>query len=143
LVEVADVRRRVRLRIVEARQAAAARRADVDAAERDFVPFLKEVAAPVCQMFAQALTAENYPFKVSTPAGALRLTPERSRNDFIEIELDTSLNPPQVIGRVNYTHGSRGVAIERPIRENAAVVDLTQDDVLDFLVAELGPFVEK
>jgi hypothetical protein len=48
-----------------------------------------------------------------------------------------------VIGRVNYTRGSRGVAIERPIRENAAVADLTQEDVLDFLAAEIGPFVEK
>jgi hypothetical protein len=143
LVEVADVRRRVRLRITEARQAAAARRAEVDAAERDVVSFLNEVAGPVFQMFAQALTAESYPFKVSTPAGALRLTPERSRSDFIEIELDTALDPPQVIGRVNYTRGSRGVAIERPIRENAAVADLTQDDVLDFLAAEIGPFVEK
>jgi hypothetical protein len=142
-VEVADVRRRVRLRITEARQAAAAHRAEVDAAERDVVPFLNEVAGPVFQMFAQALTAERYPFKVSTPSGALRLTPERSRNDFIEIELDTALNPPQVIGRVNYTHGSRGVAIERPIRENTAVADLTQEDVLDFLVAEIGPFVER
>ena len=133
----------MRLRIVEARQAAAAHRAEVDAAERDVVPFLNEVAGPVFQMFAQALTAESYPFKVSTPAGALRLTPERSRNDFIEIELDTALNPPQVIGRVNYTHGSRSMAIERPVRENTAVADLTQEDVLDFLAAEIGPFVEK
>jgi hypothetical protein len=142
-VETADVRRRVRLRIAEARQAAAARRADVDAAERAFAPFLTEVAAPVGRMFAQALTAEGYPFTISTPSRALRLTPERSRSDFNEIELDTALDPPQVIGRVNYTRGSRGVAIERPIRENTAVADLTQEDVLEFLVAEIGRFVEK
>jgi hypothetical protein len=94
-------------------------------------------------VFASALTAEGYPYKVFTPAGALRLASERSRQDYIEIELDTSMSPPQVVGRSNRAHGARVITAERPVRDGAGVEELTETDVLDFLVAEIGPFVER
>jgi hypothetical protein len=143
VAEIADVRRRVRQRIEEARRRAAERRTQVDAAERDFVPFLSDVAGPVFKQFAQALTAEGYPFSVNSPAGQLRLVSERSRNDYIEMELDPLLDPPQAIGRTSRAHGTRTVTSERPVRSGVKVHELTEADVLDFLTAEIGPFVER
>lgn len=143
MVEIADVRRRVRQRIEDARRRAAERRAEVDAAERDFAQFLTVVATPIFRQFAQALAAEGYQFSVNTPAGQLRLASERSRNDYIEIELDTQLDPPQAVGRATRAHGARPITSERPLRPGVKVRELTEDDVLDFLTAELGPFVER
>lgn len=142
-MDVAGVRRRVRQRIEEVRRAAAARRAQADAAEREYEAFLSGIAGPVFRVFASALTAEGYPFKVFTPAGMLRLASERSRQDYIEIELDTSVSPPQAVGRSNRAHGARVVTAERPVRDGARVAELTETDVLDFLVEEIGPFVER
>jgi hypothetical protein len=34
------------------------------------------------------------------------------------------------------------ITSERPVREGAAISDLTEDDVLTYLVAEIVPFVE-
>jgi hypothetical protein len=143
VAEIADVRRRVRQRIEEARRRAAERRTQVDAAERDFIPFLTDIAGPIFRQFAQALVAEGYPFSVNSPAGQLRLVSERSRNDYIEIELDPLLDPPQAIGRASRTHGTRTVTSERPVRTGAKVHELTEADVLDFLTAAIGPFVER
>jgi hypothetical protein len=143
VAEIADVRRRVRQRIEDARRRAGERRTQVDAAEREFAQFLTTVAAPIFRQFAQALTAEGYPFSVNSPAAQLRLVSERSRNDYIEIELDPLLDPPQAIGRANRTHGTRTVTSERPVRSGAKVHDLTEADVLDYLTAEIGPFVER
>lgn len=143
MVEIADVRRRVRQRIEDARRRAAERRVEVDAAERDFARFLTEVAGPIFRQFAQALAAEGYHFSVNTPAGQLCLASDRSRSDFIEIELDTQLSPPQAIGRATRAHGARTMTSERPLRPGVKVHELTEDDVLDFLTAEIGPFVER
>lgn len=142
-MDVAAVRRRVRQRIDEARQAAAARRAQADAAEREYEAFLSGVAGPLFRTFASALTAEGYPFKVFTPARTLRLASERSRQDYIEIELDTSVSPPEAVGRSNRAHGARVLTTERPVRAGVRVGELTEADVLEFLVAEIGPFVER
>jgi hypothetical protein len=141
VAEIADVRRRVRLRIEDARRRAAERRTQVDAAERDFAQFLTAIAAPIFRQVAQALTAEGYPFSVNSPAGQLRLVSERSRTDYIEIELDPQLDPPQAIGRANRTHGTRTLTSEKPVRAGAEVHELTEDDVLDYLTDEIGPLV--
>lgn len=142
MAEIADIRRRVRQRIEDARRRAAERRTQVDTAEREFTEFLA-VATPLFRQFAQALTAEGYPFSVNSPAGQLRLVSERSRNDYIEIELDTLLDPPQAIGRANRTHGTRTLTSERPVRPGTEVHELTEADVLDYLTAEIGAFVER
>lgn len=143
MTDIADIRRRVRQRIEDARRRAAERRTQIDAAERDFAQFLAAVATPLFRQFAQALTAEGYPFSVNSPAGKLRLVSERSRNDYIEIELDPFLDPPQAIGRANRTHGTRTVTSEKPVRPGAEVHELTEADVLDYLTAEIAALVER
>lgn len=142
-MDIADVRRRLRGAIEAARRDAADRRARVDLAERDYQAFLAERAVPVFHDFANALTAEGHPFKVFTPARSVKLAADRSGEDFIELELDTAQDPPQVTGRSSRGRGRRMVTSERPVRENAAIADLTEEDVLAFLLAEIVPFVER
>jgi hypothetical protein len=142
-MEISDVRRRVRQVIEQARLDAAARRTRHDEAGRDFETFLKVTATPVFRMVANSLTAEKYPAHVSTPAGALRLTLDASAEDFIELGLDTSGETPVVVGRVNRGRGRRVIRTERAVREDRGVSGLTADDVLDFLMTEIRPFVER
>ena len=142
-MEIPEVRRRVRGAIEAARAQAAARRGRVDAAARDYETFLAERATPIFRTFADALVAEGHLFKVFTPAGSLRLASQKSQDDFIEIVLDTDGDPPQVLGRVSRGRGRRGVSSERPIRRGTAVADLTEEDVLAFLLEEIVPFVER
>jgi hypothetical protein len=141
-IEIPDVRRRLRQALDQARHAAAARREQTAAAEREYTRFLNEIAAPVFRVFAAAIKAEGYPFLIATPAGGLRLEAERSREDAIEIALDTT-ETPIVVGRVTRGRGRRMVASERPLREGAGVADLTEEDVLQFLLAEIVPFVAR
>ena len=87
---VPEIRRRVRQAIDQARHAAAERREQTAAAERDYARFLSQVAEPVFRVFAAAIKAEGHPFLIATPSGGLRLESERSREDAIEIALDTT-----------------------------------------------------
>jgi hypothetical protein len=141
VVEVADVRRKFRARIEQARRAAEAHRAEADRAAQDYELFLRDVATPALRMVASVLSAEGYPFKVFTPAGSLRLASDKSREDFFEIELEIDSPIPQVTGRVNRSRGGRVTTIERPIRDGARVAELTQDDVVQFVLDEIGPFL--
>ena len=140
-MDIADVRRRLRAAIEATRREAAARRARVDAAARDYETFLVERAVPVFRDVANALAGEGHPFKVFTPAGAVRLASDHSASDFIELELDTTEDPPQVLGRSSRGRGRRMVTSERPVREGVAVGDLTEEDVLAFLLSEVAHFV--
>jgi hypothetical protein len=142
-MEISDVRRSVRQRIEQARRLSAERRARVEAAERAYQTFLSDVATPVFQQFANALRGEGYPFKVFTPAGGLRLMSDRSAGDFIELALDVESDPPGVLARVNRGRGSRLVTAERAVHPDAAIQDITDQDVLQFLLNEIGPFVER
>lgn len=142
MLETSEIRKRLRHAIALAKQDASARRAAADRATGDFERFLDEVASPLARQFAGALRAEGYPFQVATPAGLLRLESERAREDVIEIALDTSARPV-VVGRASRGRGSRLVTEERPLREGAAVADLTEEDVLAYLLAVIPPFVER
>jgi len=141
-IEIPEIRRRVRQAIEQARQTAATRREQTAAAERDYARFLSEVAEPVFRVFAAAIKAEGYAFLIATPSGGLRLESERSREDAIELALETD-ETPVVVGRVSRGRGRRMITSERPLRTGAAVADLTEDDVLQFLVAEIAPFVTR
>ena len=121
----------------------AARRARVDAAGSDYERFLLEIATPLCRMLGTVLKAEGYPFQVHTPAGALRLASEKSENDFIELLLDTMDEPAVVVGRVSRGWGHKVMTHERPIREGARIEHLTEEDVLEFLLSEIEPFVQR
>lgn len=142
-MEVAEVRRRVRGAIEAARRAAQERRARADRAARDYEAFLRGVAVPVFQLVASALAAEGFRFTVFTPAESVRLASESSPQDFVELALDGDADPPVVIGRTSRGRGRRLVTAERPVRESAAIAELTDDDVLAFLTREIVPFVER
>ena len=142
-MEISDVRKRLLRVIEEARRTDVERRARADQAGAAYDAFLSRVAAPVFHQIANALTAEGYPFIVFTPAGGLRLASERAANDFIEIELDNSTDPPVALGRGSHGRGSRVIRTERPIRTAAAIEDLTEVDVLEFLLDELVALIER
>jgi hypothetical protein len=142
-MDTPEVRRRVRAAIEQARRDAAARRERSTVAARDYEEFLATRAIPAFSTLAAALVAEGHRFKVFTPAGSVRLASERSPDDFIELLLDSSEDPPVVLGRTSLSRGRRSVTRERPIRDRAAVADLTDEDVVSFVITELTPFVER
>ena len=142
-IETSEVRRRLRSAIEQARSNAAARRARSEVASRDYEKFLAGIAIPVFQQFANVLAAEGHQFHVATPAGSVRLAQDGSNDDFIEILLDTSEDPPEVIGRTSRGRGRRMISSERPVRERTAVSELNEEDVLAFLLTELLPFVAR
>lgn len=142
-MEVSDVRRRVRAAIEEARRDASERRERTDAAARAYEVFLTARAVPAFNLIAAALVAEGHRFKVFTPAESVRLSSEGAPEDFIELVLDPSEDPPQVLGRTNVGRGRRALTRERPVRRNTLVADLTEDDVIDFVLGEIAPLIER
>jgi hypothetical protein len=49
---------------------------------------------------------------------------------------------PTVMGHVSRTKGRRVIESEHPIA-NKAVAELTEEDVFEFLLKEIEPFVER
>ncbi len=141
-MESSDVRRRLNLTIDRAQRAAAERRVKADKASLDYQEFLDRVAVPLFRQVAQALKAGRYPFAMSTPGGSVRLTSERSADNYIELSLDTTGEEPVVLGHTRRTRGQRVLDTERPIG-TGAVGNLTDEQVLVFLLKELEPFVER
>jgi hypothetical protein len=142
-MELSEVRRRLRAAVEEARREAAARRARTDAATQAFEEFLAHRAVPVFHQVASALKGEGHPYKVFTPAGSVRLASEHAHEEFVEIALDNSSDPPIAIGRISRGRGRRMITAERPVREGAEVAGLTEEDVLDFLLKEIAPSIER
>jgi hypothetical protein len=140
-MEVSEVRRRLRVAVEDARKTAAERRARTDIAARDYETFLAQRAVPVFHQLAAALTAEGHLFKVFTPAASVRLASERSHEEFVELALDTAVDPPVVVVRTSRGRGRRMISSERPLREGVAIADLTEDDVLSFLLNEIALFL--
>jgi hypothetical protein len=142
-MEVSEVRRRVRAAIESARREAQERRVRSDRASLEYQDFLRDRAVPLFQTVASALVAEGYRFKVFTPADSVRLASETSGNDFIELTLDAAADPPTVSGRTSRGRGSRLVDSERPVKAGKAVADLSDEDVLGFLMEEIAGFVAR
>ena len=67
----------------------------------------------------------------------------KSADDFIEFALDTSQDEPFVTLRVNRSRGRRVVQHERPVKVRTAVDRLSEEDVLQALLYEIAPFVER
>ena len=141
--DIADLRRRLRAAVEEARERSAERRARTAVAERDYEQFLTERAVPVFHDFANVLGGEGHPFQVSTPARSVRLTSAKSGEEFLELELDSSQDPPQVVGRSSRGRGRRMVTSERPLKPRTAIAELTEEDVVQFLLAEIVAFIER
>ena len=142
-MEVSEVRRQLIHAMDRAKTRAQRKREDAATAERAYAAFLDEVATPTTRMVASALKAEGLPFTVSTPSGAVRLASDRGRDDYIEVALDSSGDTPIVVGRIRRTRGSRTIDDERPIKAGAAPQDLTDADVLQFLITALEPWLER
>ena len=143
IVEVSIVRKRVQQAIAASREQARQRRERAAAAAQAYEVFLRDVAAPVARQVAGALKAEGYAFTVFTPGESLRLASDRGRDDFIELGLETAGDTPQVIGRVRHTRGSRTIDEERPVKAGAPPDAIAEDDVLEFLVRALEPWLER
>ena len=142
-MEVSEIRRRLRAAMEHARQSAAERRVRTDTAAREYEAFLGQRAAPVFHQFAAALTAEGHLFKVFTPASSIRLASERSQEEFIEIVLDESSDPPVVLGRTSRGRGRRMTTSERPVRAQVPIAGLSEEDVAAFLLEEITGLVER
>ena len=142
-VEVSLVRNRLSRAIGVARERAQQRRRRAATAERAYETFLQEVATPVTRLVANTLKVENHAFTVFTPGGGLRLASDRGRDDYVEFALDASADPPQVVGRISHTRGSRTLDEERPIKPGTPPEELSEEDVLTFLLDALQPWLER
>lgn len=142
-MEIPDLRRRVRQALDQAKTRSAERHARADLAATAYAAFLRDVATPVFRMFANVVKAEGHPFAVFTPAEGVRLASERHADDFMEIWLDGSLDPPQVSTRVSRMRGRELTTKEEPLRGDAPINALTDEDVFGFLLANIGMLVER
>jgi hypothetical protein len=142
-MEVSDVRRRIRSAVEAARARGAERRARTDEASRAYDQFLEATAVPAFHIVANALTGEGHRFNVSTPGRAVRLSPERTSEDFIELSLDTDRDRPAVVIRSSRGRGRRTTVTERSVREDLPIAELADEDVLAVLLEELIPFIER
>lgn len=142
-MDVGEVRKRLRAALDAGKREAAGRRVRTDEVAKQYETFLAERAVPVFQQMAGALTAEGLPFKVMTPAGSVRLSPEGSSGEFIELTLDSSFDPPEVVARVVRGRGRRTVESEQPLRDRTPVADLTEDHILELLLREIVPLVQR
>ncbi|MSO30444.1 MAG: hypothetical protein EXQ53_02675 [Acidobacteria bacterium] len=142
-MEISLVRNRLNRAIEVARERAQQRRQRAAAAEQAYETFLRDVATPVTRAVASTLKVENYTFTVFTPGGGLRLASDRGRDDYIEFALDSDSEPPQVVGRISRTRGSRTLNEERPIKPGMPPEALSEEDVLVFLLDALGPWLER
>src|SRR5215213_1383572 len=142
-MEVSDVRRRIRAAIEAARARAAERRSRTDEASRAYDVFLDNVAVPAFHTVTSALTGEGHRFKVITPGRAVRMSSERSPEDFIELALDTERDAPAVVIVTSRGRGRRMVSTERLVREDLPIAELAEEDVVAALLEELLPFIER
>ena len=142
-MEVSAVRQQLLQAIDSARRAAAERRVVNDQAACDYGAFLEQRAVPLFRQAANILRAEGYLFNVFTPGGSVRLMSDRSADDFIELVLDTTGVAPTVTGRTSRSWGNRTAVSEQPLNTAVAIGELTEEDVLTFLLKAIEPFVEK
>ena len=129
--------------MVSARERAKRKREEAATADSAYDSFLANVAVPLARQVAGSLKAEGYAFTVSTPGRGLRLALDRGQDDFVELALDSDAEPPTVTGRIRRTRGSRTLEEERPVKAGTSPDQLTEDDVLEFLVNALEPWLER
>ena len=142
-METSLVRKRLRDSIEDARKNAIARRAANQEAIAAWEQVLERVVTPLFQQVSQVLKSEGYAFRVITPAGTIRLTSERSADDYIEAGLDTSGPVPVVVARVKRTRGREQFNDEHIVASGDAIPGLSDERLLDLLTGMLGPFLER
>ncbi|MFN8644820.1 MAG: hypothetical protein U0802_25320 [Candidatus Binatia bacterium] len=142
-MDVALLRKSVKQAIEGARRDGAARRARADEARKAYEALLADRAVPVFRAISQVLKSEGLPFDVMTPSGGVRLVPERTREDGIELTLDATVDPPRATLTTVRTRGSRTLRAERPLKDGATLDAITDDDVAGALLDELTPWFER
>jgi hypothetical protein len=140
-MDVAMVRKRVHSAIEQARRDQTDRRGRVAEAQKSYDAFLETAAIPAFRVIANVLKSEGLNFEVMTPAGGVRLQSERNRENAIEMELDSSADPPQPLVTITRVRGSRVVQSDRSIKGSNPLVHLTEDDVIEMLLEELRPWL--
>lgn len=141
-METSDLRRRLSETIDTAKRTASERRARADDASRAYAQFLDTIAVPLFRQVANVLKVSGYSFTVFTPSGAVRLMSDKGAEDYIELSLDTAGEEPMVMGKSSRARGRRVMESERAIAE-ISVAHLTEEHVLQYLLKELEPFVER
>lgn len=142
-MEISLVRKRIQSAMTAARDRAKHRRQKADEAEQAYTTFLDQLATPLARQVVNALRAEGYQFTLSTPGRGLRLSLDQGRDDFIELDLRTDADQPHVVGRIRRTRGSRTLDEERPVKEDAAPQEVSEQDLLEFLARALEPWLER
>ena len=82
------------------------------------------------------------PLSVFAPEGSVRLMSDKSSDDFIELSLDVSGDRPSLIGHSRRTRGSRIIDTETAITQGA-ISDVSEDELLGYLMKEIAPLVER
>lgn len=142
-MEVSAVRQQILLAIERAKRAAADRRTANDSAGREYGVFLEQLAVPLFRQAASILRAEGYLFSLFTPGGSVRLMSDKSADDFIELVLDSTGAVPLVVGRSSRAWGNRTNVSEQPLNPALPIREISEGDVLTFVLKALEPFVEK
>lgn len=142
-MEVSDIRRRLRGAIDQARQQQTARRALVADTVRAYERILDTIAVPVFQTLASALVAEGHRFTIETPAGVVRLVRERNSAERLELALDTEREVPAVVLRSTRGRGNRTIATEAIVAEGPGIADVSDANLVDAVVQQLIPFIER
>jgi hypothetical protein len=142
-MEVSQVRRHVQAALAAARERTQRRRESVAEAERGYERFLTDIAVPIGRQVANVLKAEGRSFTVSTPAGAMRLAPDRGRDEFVEITLNTEAEAPVIVGHIRHARGSRTIDEERPVKPGETLDKISEEDFLEFLIRALEPWFER
>ena len=143
-MEVSHVNKRLKIAMEQARARAQARRQRTAEAEQAYRGLSRDRSRR--RSPGRWPTRSRWPASPSRwprRAAALRLSADRGRDDFIEFVLDTSGDEPQVVGRVRVTRGSRTIDETLPVKAGTAPEDLTEEDVLDFLLRALEPWLER
>ena len=144
-MEVSLVRNRVRALLDGLKRPAderrANRRAQMDAATREYEAFLERTAVPLFKQVANVLRVEGYSFDVFTPGGSVRLIAARGNDDYIEVLLDTNGTAPKLVGRSSRTKGGNVTQTELVLNATSDISSLTDEDVLAFVLSELEGLV--
>ncbi len=143
-MDVSDLRQRILRALDAARNDAATRRSETDAAKTAYEQLLGNVVVPLLRQAQDILKAERHLFTVHSPAGSAKLVSDAYPQTFLEFTLDLSGSRPQVVGRVSAARGGKRVVVEeRPIAAGKPIQDLGDDDVARFLVAEIPKLVAR
>jgi crotonobetainyl-CoA:carnitine CoA-transferase CaiB-like acyl-CoA transferase len=142
-MDPALLRKRLRQVIEGAKKDAAARRDRAGETREAYGRLLDDRAIPAFRAVANVLKGEGLSFDVTTPSGGVRLGPERSREDGIELGLDATFDPPRPMLTVVRVRGSRTLRAERALKDGALVEAITEEDVVEALLGELVPWLER